>query len=121
VAVLESRYDDAIELLDEDLRLCILRGDRRCGAEAILGLTAAHAALGHSELAVRLDAIQQGLSEAMGLVNPPGHFELLYRPLRRVWEELDPSVARELAQGIGEPTLEAALAELEQATRNNPE
>ena len=113
VAVLEGRYDEAIALLDEDLRLCIMRGDRRCGTEAILGLTAAHAALGNDELALRLDAIQQGLSEAMGLVNPPGHFELLERPIRRVREELDPAITRGVAEWTGEPSLEAALVALE--------
>ena len=74
---------DAIVLLDEVLHLCVMRGDRRCGAEAIRGLAAAHASLGNRELAVRLDAISQGLSEAMGIVDPPGLLELLGSPIRR--------------------------------------
>jgi predicted ATPase/class 3 adenylate cyclase len=112
VAVLEGRYSEAIELLDEDLRLCIAGGDRRGGLEAILGLAAAHAALGNSELAVRLDAIHQGLLEATGYVYPPGLGELLERPIRRAREQLDPASAQALARETGEPTLEAALAEL---------
>ena len=113
VAVLEGRYKEATALLDEDLRLCLMRGDRRCGAEAILGLAAAHAALGNSELAVRLDAIRQGLHEATGIVYQPGLLELLERPILLAREQLDPEISQALAEETGEPTLEAALAELE--------
>src|SRR5262249_16248179 len=59
LAVVQERYGEGIRLLRECLLLCIRRGDRRGGSEAVLGLAAATAGLGMDELAVRLDAIQR--------------------------------------------------------------
>ena len=46
----------------------IRRGDRRCGAEAALGLAAAVAGLGDDELSVKLDAIHRALMADAGIV-----------------------------------------------------
>jgi predicted ATPase/class 3 adenylate cyclase len=115
LALLEGRNAEAIAVLDEVLRSCVMRGDRRVGTEAVLGLAAAHAALGNDELAIKLDAIQQGLEEAMGVVYAPRFYELLERPIRSAREKLGPAVAEALAEQTGRPTLEGALAELERA------
>ena len=110
-AVLEGRYADAVQQLRETLDLCIRRGDRRCGAEAVLGLAAAAAGLGENELAVRLDGIQRFVMEEAGIVYVPTLVERLGRLL-----ELAHDRAGVAAADAREPSLELALELLDQST-----
>ena len=110
-AVLQGRYADAVQQLRETLDLCIRRGDRRCGAEAVLGLAAAAAGLGENELAVRLDAIQRFVMDEAGIVYVPTSVERLGRLL-----ELAHDRAGVAAADAREPSLELALELLDQST-----
>jgi non-specific serine/threonine protein kinase len=114
IAVFESRYADALTLLDESLPLCNTTGNRACGAEAILGLAAAHAALGHLELAVKLDAISKAVSDATSIVYPAVR-DRLEPHLRKAREQSDPASAQaHTEQRRPRPlTMDTAIAELQ--------
>ena len=71
VAVLRERYAEAVELNRECLLLCINRGDKRDGTEALLSLAAAVAGLGQDELSVKLDAIHRALAGDAGIIDEP--------------------------------------------------
>ena len=109
VAVLQERYADAVERLREVLVLCIRRGDRRGGSEAVLGLAAAAAGLGEDELSVRLDAIQRALATDAGMVYQPSLLDGLEPSLSLARTRLGPKRISELVAEVGEPTLELAL------------
>ena len=100
-AVLQGRYADAIPVLRETLELCIRRGDKRCGSEAVLGLAAAAAGLGDDELAVRLDAMQGSLMNEAGIVYErvlSERLDRLLKPARDRVGKLEPgAVTLELA------------------------
>ena len=66
VALSEERWEDAVELLLEELRLSNRRGNRRSGAEALLGLAMAYAGLGDASLALELHGAFRRLCDAMG-------------------------------------------------------
>ena len=110
-ALAQERYGDARRLLGEGLVLCIRRGDRRGGQEAVLGLAATAAGAGDDELAVRLDAIRRRVMEETGIVYPQSLLALFEPLLQRAHEKV----------GVGEldgrePTLELALELLDQST-----
>ena len=110
-ALAQERYGDARRLLGEGLVLCIRRGDRRGGQEAVLGLAATAAGAGDDELAVRLDAIRRRVMEETGIVYPQSLLALFEPLLQRAHETV----------GVGEldgrePTLELALELLDQST-----
>jgi predicted ATPase len=114
VAVFQGRYTDALSLFEEDLQLCSAHGNRRLGAEAILGLAAAHAALGNLELAVKLDAISGALYDTTGRVYPPALLDRLEPHLRQARELCGPILVDE-AFGPGRTlTLDTAIAEVGQ-------
>jgi tetratricopeptide (TPR) repeat protein len=114
VAVLEHRFNDAIVLLSEDLQLCASRGDRSRGAEAILGLAAAHAALGNAELAIKLDLIRQAVYDmARSRSWDPDLVDRLTEHLHAAWEETDPAIADALARQVRTATMDTAIAELD--------
>ena len=108
-AVLQERYDEAVERLRETLLLTIRRGDRRCGAEAVLGLAAAVAGLGADELSVKLDFIRRALMAEAGIVYTPLMLERLEPILSLARERLGPERVTTLEAGVGAPTLELAL------------
>jgi predicted ATPase/class 3 adenylate cyclase len=97
IAVSQGRYGDAVPLFDEALRLAASRGDRRLGSGALLGLAAAHAALGHVELAVELDTVATAVLTTTGIVEPPAVIERLQPHLRAAREHADPKIAERLA------------------------
>jgi len=114
VAVLEGRYEDALELLGEDLQLCASRGDRSRGAEAILGLAAAHAALGNHDLAVELDVIAQAVYDIdHSPFWDPGLVGRLREPLQEAWEQTDPSLVEALTAHRERLTMDTAIAHLD--------
>jgi predicted ATPase len=118
-AVLQERYTDAVELLRETLLLSIRRGDRRCGAEAVLGLAAAVAGLGEDELSVKLDAIQRALMADAGIVYEAQMLERL-EPIRSLARRrLGPDRAA-LAETTAQPaTLERGLELLDASQSTN--
>jgi predicted ATPase/class 3 adenylate cyclase len=108
-AVLQERYKEAVEQLRDALLLSIRRGDRRCGAEAVLGLAAAVAGLGEDELSVKLDAIQRTVMADSGIVYEPLMFDRLKPYLSLAHRRLGPS-GTALAETTAQPaTLERAL------------
>jgi predicted ATPase/class 3 adenylate cyclase len=109
LAVVQERYGEGIRLLRECLLLCIRRGDRRGGSEAVLGLAAATAGLGMDELAVRLDAIQRTMTSEDGLVYPALLAERLARPLRLALDRLGPERTGPLEHEIRDSNLDVAL------------
>jgi hypothetical protein len=112
VAVLEERHDDAISLLEEDLRLCNARGDHRVGGEAILGLATAHAALGSFDLAVKLEAIAKALyNDASNQPDPV--VDRLEPHLRVAREHADAAIVAAFTREGQALTMDAAIAELE--------
>lgn len=115
VAVLQERYDAAVQLNREGLLLCIRRGDRRGGSEAVLGLTAALAGLSEDELSVKLDAIQRALTSEAGIVYEPRVLERLERPILGSRERLGPERVARLEAEAARPTLEHALELLDAA------
>jgi predicted ATPase/class 3 adenylate cyclase len=108
-AVLQERYADAVEKLRETLVLSIRRGDRRCGAEAVLGLAAAAAGLGEDELSVKLDAIHRALMADAGIVYEPQMLERLEPTLSHARTRLAPDRVKTLKAEVGPPTLDLAL------------
>jgi predicted ATPase/class 3 adenylate cyclase len=108
-AVLQERYAKAVEQLREPLLLCVRRGDRRCGSEAVLGLAAAVAGLGKDELSVKLDAIRRALMADAGIVYEPRLLERLEPYLTLAVTRLGPERAAALEAEITTPTLELAL------------
>jgi predicted ATPase/class 3 adenylate cyclase len=120
VAVLQKRYTDAVDLNRECLLLCIRRGDRRGGTEAVLSLAATAAGLGEDELAVRLDAIQRAMMADTGIVYAATlleEFELLLSPART---RLGSERVAELEAELGEPSLEHALELLKPSQSTSP-
>jgi predicted ATPase/class 3 adenylate cyclase len=114
-AVLQERYDEAAAQLRETMLLCLRRGDRRCGSEAILGLAAAAAGLGEDELSVKLDAIRRALMADAGIVYAAPMLEQLEPHLSRARTRLGPDRVAALEAEVGEPTLELALELLDDA------
>ncbi len=115
-AVLQERFGDAVPLLREALVLCIRRGDRRGGTEAVLGLAVALAGLGIDELALRLDTIQRTMTAEAGMVYPAILEERLGRPLLLARDRLGPARVAALEAELPEPTLELALELLDAQT-----
>ncbi len=115
-AVMQERYLDPRELLLKALRISIRRGDRRVGAEALHGLAAAAAGLGHDELCVRLDRIQRELSAAAGIVPWPQMSELLHSRVQLAHDRLGADQVAAVEAERRESTLDAAL-ELAEAGR----
>jgi tetratricopeptide (TPR) repeat protein len=114
IALFEGRFGDALALLREDLDICNSRGDRRCGAEAILGLAATHAALGNLELAGKLDAIRQALEFATGVVHPTVLLDRLEPHLGKARQQADPAIVESFVARQGRTlTMETAITELE--------
>lgn len=109
VAVLQERYTEAVEQLREPLLLCVRRGDRRCGSEAVLGLAAAFAGLGEDELSVKLDAIRLALMADGGLVYEAWMLERLDPSLELARTRLGPERVTALEAEVGPATLEMAL------------
>jgi tetratricopeptide (TPR) repeat protein len=108
-AVLQEHYAEAVEPLTEALILSIRRGDRRCGAEAILGLATAVAGLGEDELSVQLDAIQRALNAEAGIVYEPVMMERLEPVLSLARERIRVERVTALEATVGAPTMERAL------------
>jgi len=109
VAVLQERYADGVELNREALQLCIRRGDRRGGAEAMLSLAAAVAGLGHDELSIKLDTIHRAVGGDAGLVDWPDLLAQLEPVLDRARSRLGHERIAALEAEAGDPTLEHAL------------
>jgi hypothetical protein len=109
VAVLQGRYTEAVPLGRECLLLCVRRGDRRGGAEALLSLAAAVAGLGEDELSVELDAIHRAVADDAGIIDVPLLVEQLEPLLALARTRLGPERAAELEAEVGEPTLELAV------------
>ena len=108
-AVMQARYSEAVSPLRETLFLSIRRSDRRCGAEAVLGLAAAVAELGGDELSVRLDAIHRALMADAGIVYTPLMLDRLEPSLTLARTRLGPERVTALEIEVGAPTLELAL------------
>jgi predicted ATPase/DNA-binding SARP family transcriptional activator len=118
-AVMQDRYRDAQELLLEPLQLSIRRGDRRIGAEAVLGLAAAAAGLGDDELSVRLDGIQRDLMAETGYVYWPQVREPLDSRVQLARDRLGVERVATLEAERREPSLEAALELLNTGLRRS--
>jgi tetratricopeptide (TPR) repeat protein len=120
-AVMQHRCADAIPPLRESLVLSIRRGDRRCGAEAVLGLAAATAGLNKDELSVELDTIQRTLLVDAGVVYPSWMLERLepYLLLARTRISRDRTEASDTT--APEATLERALELLDASENENPD
>jgi predicted ATPase/class 3 adenylate cyclase len=116
-AVAQERYSDAVRLFREALVLCLRRGDRRGGAEAVLGLAAAVAGAGDEELAHRLDEIRRRMMEEAGIVYPPSLLAVFDPLLQSARTRLGPDHATALKADVGVPTLELAL-ELHDASQS---
>jgi tetratricopeptide (TPR) repeat protein len=118
VAVVQGRYNDALILLGECLERTNSRGERRTGSEAVLGLAAAHAALGNLELAVKLETISKAVADALELIFATALLERLEPHLDAAREHADPTI---LAAFVRQTplTLETAIAELENARGTN--
>jgi hypothetical protein len=114
-AVLQERFANAVRRLRESLILCIRRGDRRAGSEAVLGLAAAVAGLGQDELAVQLDAIQRAVMSGAGIVYAPELLERLERYLSLARTRLGVERLTALEAEVEQPTLELALELLDGA------
>ena len=71
IAVFQGRFTDALAPFGEALERTAATGDRRTGAEAVLGLAATHAALGNHDLARTLEAVAKAEYKATGLVEAP--------------------------------------------------
>jgi predicted ATPase/class 3 adenylate cyclase len=112
-AVLQDRFEKAVEQLRETMVLCIRRGDRRCGSEAVLGLAAAAGGLGEDELSVSLDAIRRALMDDAGIVYETVILEQLEPYLALAQTRLGPERVAALEADVGAPTLEHALELLE--------
>lgn len=108
-AVLETRYEVAVERSRETLLLCIRRGDRRSGVEALLVLAAAAAGLGEDELSVKVAALHDTLAADAGIIDEPLLVERLAPHLAAARERLGPERVAALEAQAGTPTLERAL------------
>jgi predicted ATPase/class 3 adenylate cyclase len=108
-AVSQRRYEEGVERLRESLVLAIRRGDRRNGAEVVLGLAAAVAGLGDGELSVRLDVIQRAVAAGIGMVYDESLLEWLEPFLSLARTQLGPERVTEIEAEAGTPTLELAL------------
>jgi predicted ATPase/class 3 adenylate cyclase len=115
-AVFQERYGDGMELLRESLLLCLRRGDRRGGAETVLGLAAATGGLGMDELAVQLDSIQDAVFAESGIVYPATLDERLAQPVELARERLGPERVAALEGELRDPTFELALELLDAQT-----
>jgi predicted ATPase/DNA-binding SARP family transcriptional activator len=113
LALMRERYRDAIVLLGEDLELCSSQGNRRFGAEAIWGLAAAHALLGNSELAVKLETIHQSIDNPAGDDFPAALIEKAEPHLRKSRDEVDQAIVAALKDSGRELTMQTAISELE--------
>jgi predicted ATPase/class 3 adenylate cyclase len=109
VAVRQKRYADAVDLTHECLLLCIRRGDRRSGSEAVLALAAAAAGLGEDELSVKLDAIQRTMMADTGIVYYSTLLEEFEPLLSLARTRLGSERVTELEAELGESSLEHAL------------
>ena len=110
--MVQSRYEDALALLGECLERTSARGERRQGSEAVLGLAAAHAALGNLELAVKLETISKAVADALELVVPTALLDRLEPHLQAARQHADPTIIAAFRNG-SPFTLETAIAELE--------
>ena len=108
-AVSQGRYEEGVERLRESLVLGIRRGDRRNGAEVVLGLAAAVAGLGDDELSVRLDVIQRAVAAGIGMVYDELLLEWLEPFLSLARTRLGPERVTEIEAEAGTPTMELAL------------
>jgi len=108
-AVLQERYEEAVERSRETLLLCIRRGDRRGGSEAVLVLAAVAAGLGEDELSVKIDALARALAADAGIVYEPMLLERLEPYLSRARTGLGPERVAALEAEIGTPTVDLAL------------
>ena len=113
VAVRQQRYADAVELNRECLLLCVRRGDRRGGSEAVLSLAGAAAGLGEDELSVRLDALQKAMMADSGIVYDASLLNEFEPFLSLARTRLGPERVAAVEAEAGEPTLEHALALLD--------
>jgi predicted ATPase/class 3 adenylate cyclase len=109
VAVMEGRYAEAVELDRECLLLCIRRGDKRGGSEALLSLAAAVAGLGRDESSVELHSMYRALAADAGVVMDPMLLERLEPTLLLARTRLGPERVVALEAEAGAPTLEHAL------------
>ena len=112
-AVFQERYDDAAVVLWETLEVAIRRSDRRASQEVLLTLAAAHAGLGHDELAVRLDALRRAMMAESFIALPPVLLEPLEQKIHRARDRLGPARVRAIEAESRPPTLESAAALLE--------
>jgi predicted ATPase/class 3 adenylate cyclase len=108
-AVLQDRYDAAVEHLRETLVLTIRRGDVRLGAEAVLGLAAAVAGLGKDEISVQLEAVRRALMADAGMVYEALMLERLEPYLVAARTRLGPERVAVLEAEAAAPSLELAL------------
>jgi predicted ATPase/class 3 adenylate cyclase len=113
LALLRERYREAVVLFGEDLELCSSQGNRRFGAEAIWGLAAAHAFLGNSELAVKLDTIHKSIDNPAGDDFPAALIERVEPHLRRARDLVDPAIVVTLKESGRPLNMESAISELE--------
>jgi predicted ATPase/class 3 adenylate cyclase len=114
-AVLQERYEEAVERSRETLLLCLRRGDRRGGSEAMLVLAAATAGLGENELSVRIAALARALAADAGIVYEPMLLERLAPYLSLARTRLGSERVGALEAELGPPTLELALELLDGA------
>jgi hypothetical protein len=114
-AVLQERYEEAVERSRETPLLCLRRGDRRGGAEAVLVLAAAAAGLGKDELSVKIDALSRALATDAGLVHEPMLLERLEPYLSQARTRLGSERVAALEAEVGQPTLELSLEFLDGA------
>jgi predicted ATPase/class 3 adenylate cyclase len=108
-ALLQERYEEAVERSRETLLLCIRRGDRRGGSEAAIVVAGAAAGLGADELSVKIDVLANALAADAGFVHEPLFLERLepYRSAAR--ERLGHQRVTALEAEVAAPTMERAL------------
>ena len=120
VSVMEKRYAEAVELNRECLLLCIGRGDKRGGSEALLSLAAAVAGLGQDELSVKFHSMHRALAADAGIVEDPMLVERLEPLLALSRTRLGPERVAALEAKVGPPTLERALELLDSGQDKTP-
>jgi hypothetical protein len=95
------------------LNFALRAGIAPAGAEAILGLAAAHSALGNPELAVKLDVIAQEVYDIANSKSWDSRLvDSLREHLRAAWEQTNPLIATALTDQEGPLTMDIAVAEL---------
>jgi predicted ATPase len=109
VAVMEERDAEAVELNRECLLLCISRGDKRGGSEALLSLAAAAAGLGRDELSVKFHWIHRALAADAGFIEDPMLVERLEPLISLARTRLGPERLAVLEAEITTPTPQFAL------------